>query len=284
MGQALLNHFQNRDFTATYRPDAESSLKAFNLRNLRAKPIAADLSDPQSLKRLAKLTHRIIWMAAPNAETQNDLALHRFCLALASKPFYKAEIVYVSTTGVYGDTHGAWVSERTPVNPESQRAKRRVHAEDQLKSAYKANRIRARLVRAPGIYSAKRLPIERLKRQTPALIQEQDSYSNHIHEVDLARICIHTIFKAPAWDVINAVDECPTKMGDYFDEVADYFGLPKPQRVSREQARETVSPMMWSFMRESRRVKSLRLSQFGFKLNYPKVADFLTTLPRQLSE
>lgn len=284
VGQALLNHFQNRDFTATYRPGAESNLKAVKLRSLNAKPVAADLSNPSSLKRLAKLGHRVIWMAAPNSEVTQDFSLKRFCLAQSQSQTRwgnQPNLVYVSTTGVYGDTQGGWVTERSHTNAQSSRAMRRVHAEKQLQIAFRTARVNAKLVRAPGIYSSTRLPIERLKRESPALSAHEDSYSNHIHEVDLARICLFALFKARPWDVINAVDEQPSKMGDYFDEVAEHFGLPKPRRLSREQAKAEVSPMMWSFMRESRRVKSLRIKQLGFQLKYPKVTDFLATLPAQ---
>lgn len=75
--------------------------------------------------------------------------------------------------------------------------------------------------------------------------------------------------------MINACDAKPSKMGDYFDLVADAFQLPRPPRFSREEVKRLVSPMMWSFMSESRRIESLNQKKLGFHLRYPSVADFL---------
>ena len=217
-------------------------------------------------------------MAAPNASAASDRSLSYLAWALRRfhhNSHFVPNVVYMSTTGVYGNLNGGWADERTPLNPESARAKRRVQTEKQLRQAYQLGQVNAQIVRAPGIYSANRLPVERLKKNLPALKPSEDSYSNHIHELDLAKICFLAQFKARPWDVINAVDEAPLKMGEYFDLVAKHLNLPPPQRMSKENAKKAVSPMMWSFMQESRRIRSRRLKALGVRLRFPTIDNLL---------
>jgi nucleoside-diphosphate-sugar epimerase len=72
------------------------------------------------------------------------------------------------------------------------------------------------------------------------------------------------------------------KMGDYFDAVADAFALPRPPRVSREALSTQVSPMLLSFMSESRRLKNDRMRQeLGVRLQYPTVDAFLSQVNKR---
>jgi nucleoside-diphosphate-sugar epimerase len=132
----------------------------------------------------------------------------------------------------------------------------------------------------PGIYAADRLPLERLQSETPTLISEEDAYSNHIHSDDLARLVCAAVYYGKPQRVINTCDGIETKMGDYFDEVADAFGLNRPPRMRAEQLQKIVSPMLWSFMRESRRVTNTRLHELKTQLRYPSVAHFLNTISK----
>jgi nucleoside-diphosphate-sugar epimerase len=132
------------------------------------------------------------------------------------------------------------------------------------------------LLRAPGIYAAERLPLERLRRGDPALEAEDDSYSNHIHADDLARLAWLATFRAGAGRVYNACDDSDVKMGDWFDLVADAHGLPHPPRIGRAEAEQRLSPVLWSFMRESRRIANRRIKrELRARLRYPTVRDGL---------
>jgi nucleoside-diphosphate-sugar epimerase len=172
------------------------------------------------------------------------------------------------------------VSEVTPVNPQSERATRRVDAERMLRLWGPAHGVAITILRVPGIYAANRLPLDRLQSQTPVLLPEGDAYSNHIHSDDLARLVCAAIYYGKPQRVINACDGNESKMGDYFDEVADAFGLARPPRMPATQLQEIVSPMLWSFMRESRRVTNTRISELKTPLRYPSVADFLKTISK----
>lgn len=278
VGLVLLQTYPDQYFTATYRPGANTKAKRDAIVAHKARPLAVDLNSKTDLLRLISLGHRIIWMAPPNSAVPIDNTLKKLVLWAATRAqlFGKPapRISYVSTTGVYGNAQGQWINEYTPLNAQSDRAKRRVHAESQLRLGLKHG-VHIHLLRAPGIYGDARLPIDRLKNGTPALLPEEDAWSNHIHELDLGRLSLWVNYKGGAFNVLNACDAKPSKMGDYFDLVADAFELPRPPRFSREQVKQMVSPMMWSFMSESRRIESLNQKKLGFRLRYPSVADFL---------
>lgn len=189
-------------------------------------------------------------------------------------------LVYASTSGVYGDCGGAWIDETRPVRPDNARAKRRVSAETQLRRATRRGVLSASIVRIPGIYAGNRLPLARLHKGTPALTAADDVYTNHIHADDLAAILVLAIRRARPQRVVHASDDSDLRMGDYFDLVADAFGLPRAPRVSREQAEAQLEPMMLSFMRESRRLQNTRLrDEMRYALRYPSIDDFLRDLP-----
>jgi nucleoside-diphosphate-sugar epimerase len=185
-------------------------------------------------------------------------------------------LIYASTSGVYGDCGGAWIDETRPVMPDNARAKRRVSAEMQLRGATRRGVLSASIVRIPGIYAGNRLPLARLQKGTPALVPADDVYTNHIHADDLAAILVLAIRRARLQRVVHASDDSDLPMGDYFDLIADAFGLPRAPRVSREQAEAQLEPMMLSFMRESRRLRNTRLrDEMRYTLRYPSIHDFL---------
>ena len=257
-----------------------SSHRFQELREAGATPILGNLDQPESLWRLAGLAQTVIHLAPPQNQGNRDHRTRNLLRILAQGSSAVRRLIYVSTTGVYGDHRGAKVSELTPVNPQSERAKRRVDAERALRLWGPAHGVAVTILRVPGIYAANRLPLERLQSQTPALLPEEDAYSNHIHSDDLARLVCAAVYHGKPQRVINACDGNETKMGDYFDEVADAFGLARAPRMPAKQLQEMVSPMLWSFMRESRRVTNTRLSELKTPLRYPSVADFLKTISK----
>ena len=232
-----------------------------------ARVVRADLDDRSSLKRLKGLAHRVLYSAPPPDSGRTDPRARRAIAALHGTQRW----VYLSTSGVYGDCQGAWVEEHRPVAPRNDRAFRRVAAERLLRSTH-----RALVLRVPGIYAGDRLPLARLRQGTPALRAEDDGYTNHIHADDLARIAFAGLWRGGASRVIHAVDASDIRMGDWFDAVADAHGLPRPPRLSREAVKAQVSPMLWSFMGESRRLSNRRLMrELRVRLRWPTVHDFL---------
>lgn len=250
------------------------------LREVGATPILGNLDQPESLWRLAGLAQTVIHLAPPQNSGNRDCRTRNLIRILAQGSNAVRRLIYISTTGVYGDHRGAKVSEITPVNPQSERAKRRVDAERVLRLWGPANGVAVTILRVPGIYATDRLPIERLESKTPALVAEEDAYSNHIQSDDLARLVCAAVYHGKPQRIINACDGGETKMGDYFDEVADAFGLQRPARLPGKELQKIVSPMLWSFMRESRRVTNARLHELKTPLRYPSVGHFLKTISK----
>lgn len=245
------------------------------LRALGAVPVIGDLDDRASLKPLAGLADAVLHLAPPPLNGATDTRT-RNLLAALSRGTPPKKLVYISTSGVYGDCGGAWVSEVWPLKAQSPRAQRRVDAERRVRAWARRNHVNACILRVPGIYAGDRLPLERLHVGSPAIRAHEDSYSNHIHADDLARICVAALHRGAAGRVYHATDDDQMKMGDYFDAVADAHGLPRPPRMSRAEVRAAVSPVMWSFMAESRRLSNRRLKrELRVRLHYPTVADFL---------
>ena len=250
------------------------------LRAVGATPILGNLDHPESLWRLSGLAQTVIHLAPPQNGGNRDCRTRNLLRILAQGSNAVRRLIYISTTGVYGDHRGGKVSEATPVNPQSERAQRRVDAERILRLWAPAHGVALTILRVPGIYAADRLPIERLQAKTPALLPEEDAYSNHIHSDDLARLVCAAVYHGKPQRIINACDGGETKMGDYFDEVADAFGLERPARLPGGELQKIVSPMLWSFMRESRRVTNQRLPELKTPLRYPSVGHFLKTISK----
>jgi nucleoside-diphosphate-sugar epimerase len=257
-------HRRFRVFALTSTPARAPLLRAAG-----AVPLAGDLDDRATLKRLRALAPHLIHLAPPPNHGRGDPRTRRLLAAL--EPPQRA--VYISTTGVYGDRAGAWLDETAPLAPANERAWRRVAAEQAMRT------VGAAVLRVPGIYAHDRLPLDRLRAGTPALAADDDVFTNHIHADDLAHIAIAALMRGGRGRTYNAVDDSQLKMGDYFDAVADAFGLPRPPRLPREQLKSAVSPMMYSFMGESRRLRNARVKrELKVRLAWPTVAATLADL------
>lgn len=244
------------------------------LRALGAQPLIADLDDGRSLERVAGIADALMHFAPPPGTGTGDARTARLLAALACRGSLPQRMVYISTTGVYGDCGGALVSETATCRPDTDRARRRVDAERQLRRFALRNHVNVCVLRAPGIYAADRLPVERLKRGTPILSVEDDVYTNHIHADDLARLACMALFRGRPGRVYNAVDDTRMKMGEYFEFAADALGLPHPPRLGRAELSAKLTPMALSFMAESRRLSNNRIrDELRLRLLYPTVRE-----------
>ncbi len=253
---------------------------ANNINSLRSHamtPIYGDLDLPETLERISGIAQLVIHLAPPQSEGLRDKRTAHLLSALSRQPRNTATIlpqrlIYISTSGVYGDCQGAMIDEAHSVNPTNERAVRRVDAEKQIRAWGKRTHVAVSILRVPGIYAADRLPLLRLQQNLPALSENEDSYTNHIHADDLARIIYATAQYGKPGRLYHACDDSQIKMGAYFDLIADHFGYPHPPRINREEAEKRISPGMMSFMRESRRLVNARLKrELYVKLLYPTV-------------
>jgi nucleoside-diphosphate-sugar epimerase len=237
-------------------------------------PMMGNLDHAETLSRCGAVADAVLHLAPPPLIGHTDPRTANLlrCLARAGRV---KRIVYGSTTGVYGDCGGAVFDETRAVNATTDRARRRVDAECQLRQFGRTHGVTVTVLRIPGIYAGDREgghPRERLKRGSPVLAADDDVYTNHIHADDLARACIAALTRGLPQRVVHACDDTDLKMADYFDLAADLEGVPRPRRITREQAVQELSPMLLSFMSESRRLKNKRLkTELKLTLRYPTV-------------
>ena len=245
------------------------------LRAAGAVPLIGNLDDAATLARLAGLADAVLHLAPPQGSGRADVRTKNLLQALGRQSRVR-RIVYGSTTGVYGDCGGAQFDETRAVNPATDRARRRVDAEQRLRWFGRAFGVAVTLLRIPGIYAGDREgghPRDRLARGAPVLRADDDVYTNHIHADDLARACVVALHRGLPQRVLHVCDDTDMKMGDYFDLAADLCALPRPPRITREAAAAQMSPMQFSFMGESRRLLNERLKrELRLRLRYPSAA------------
>ena len=253
--------------------------------HLQQQGIAAlrgNLDEPASLRRLAGVASHIIHMAPPPLQGRSDPRTRALVQALLLRSSPQA-VVYGSTSGVYGDCAGALINETQVLNPQTDRAHRRVDAETWLNAWGSRGIPRINVLRIPGIYALDReggTPRERLQRGTPVLQATDDVYTNHIHADDLARATVLALWRGKTLRPLHVSDDSDVLMGDYMNWAADLWQLPRPPRISREQAQTALPAMALSFMSESRRMQNQRLkTELRMKLRYPTVREGLQGKP-----
>lgn len=248
---------------------ARSDASAQRLQQLGITPVAGDLDQPASLRHLP-LTGALLYYFAPPPALDDTDARMRALVAAMTDGARPGRIVYLSTTGVYGDNHGAWVTEDTPLQPRAARSKRRVDAETVLRAFGRQQGVPVVILRVPGIYGPGRLPIEAIMTRRPVLDESESGYTNRIHAQDLARVCVIAAERGRADTVYNVSDGHPSSMTGYFNQLADALGAPRPPVVSRAEAQRVLSAGMLSYLDESRRVDNRRMrEELGVELLYP---------------
>jgi nucleoside-diphosphate-sugar epimerase len=184
------------------------------------------------------------------------------------------KLIYISTSGVYGDCQGAWVAEDVAPKPGTDRARRRLAAEILIHDWEQAYGIPTAILRVGGIYGPGRLPAERLRLGAPVLRERECGYTNRIHADDLAAVCVAAAERGQG--VYNVSDGHPSTMTDYFNRVADHYGLPRPPQINLAEAKTRLSAEMMSYLNESRRLdNSKMLRELHVRLRYPSLSEGL---------
>ncbi len=283
VGLRVLGGYAHR---ARFMATARRSEQVEKIRQAGGVPLRVDLDDP-GRRNLGVIASRIVWLVPPDAGSPSDRRLARTLADIAGTHWPRAtRLIYCGTTGVWGNAQGRLLDETAPISPQSERAQRRADAERRVRQAVRAapRRFMASLLRVPGIYAADRLPVQRLQAGLPTLSTEHDAWSNHIHADDLATILWQTLWHGGNARLYIASDGQQLRMGDYFDQVADRLGLNRPPRGDPQTVRSAVSPAMWSFMRESRRLSNQRmLRELRVRLRYPDVASTLADIQPAVS-
>ncbi len=250
---------------------SRESARALEVAGIAA--VQADLDAP--LPELPTRAARVYYFAPPPESGDTDPRIGRFLVAIG-RDGAPQRIVYVSTTGVYGDCGGAWIDETRPPRPAADRARRRWDAECRLRAWADAGGGELIVLRVAGIYGPGRLPLARLRQGLPMVAPVEAPWTNRIHADDLATVCVAAMDRARAGALYNASDGHPGNMADYFNRVADLAGLPRPPVVRLAEAEGRLSAGLLSYLQESRRLGNRRmLEELGVTLRYPTLDEGL---------
>lgn len=212
---------------------------------------------------------QVYFFMPPQGGGKSDYRVLNFCRKLSTDNV-PSKLVYISTSGVYGDCGGAVVTEETPINPQTTRAMRRASAESQLQEQADKLGFELVILRVTGIYGPGRLPVSRIMQGHPVLTAEDASYTNRIHAFDLVQVCLAAMEKGEHGEIFNVCDGQQSSMTDYFLAVADLYELPRPKQISLEAAEKEMNPLMLSYQKESRRMSNRKmLEKLGIELLYP---------------
>ena len=251
---------------------ARSEETAARLSRSGIEPFRGDLDDPASLALVPARGCLLYYLAPPPATGETDPRARTFLAALrgGEEP---AKAVYMSTTAVYGDNGGAWVTEETPPAPASARGKRRFDAEGVFLAWGRERRVPVVILRVSGIYGPGRLPVEAVRRRAPVVREDEAPWTNRIHADDLAAVCVAAADRGRDGAVYNVSDGIPGTITQYYNAVADLLGIPRPPAVTMAEARKVMGPGMLSYLSESRRLDVRRMrEELAVTLRYPDLA------------
>jgi len=256
---------------------------AGRLRGHGIEPVMGTLDDLTSLSDLPIGGKLVYYFAPPTGGGPFDSRMRSFCQAVADGPL-PDKVVYMSTSGVYGDCGGEWVTEETPLNPQTSRAQRRVDAETSLQEWGREHSVPIVILRVTGIYGPGRLPLARIQQGHPVLREKESPPTNRIHADDLAAVCVKAAEKAVDGDIFNVSDGQPGTMTQYFNRVSELLDLPTLPQVDMEEAKRVMNPMMLSYLTETRRMDNRKMiDQLGVTLRYPNLEAGLKNVVAQLN-
>jgi nucleoside-diphosphate-sugar epimerase len=255
LGKRLAQHCIKHDRAAAVLTRSEQH--AGELEELGLDHQILDLDAAPEILTLPVAGRAVVYTAPPTEEPQDK----RLSAMLSLLDARVGSLVYISTSGVYGDCAGEVVDETRPVNPQTPRAMRRIVAEHTVEAWSQSNGVRLIILRVPGIYGPGRLPVNALTRHEAFLRPEDASPGNRIHVDDLAACCLAAADHTEARGIFNVGDGNPLSATGFAQATALAAGLPQPRLVTLEEAREHISPGRWSFMSESRQLDTRRMRQ-----------------------
>ena len=193
--------------------------------------------------------------------------------AILSKLNKKHWIGYFSTTGVYGDTKGTLVDETAPLNPTTERSKRRVVAEN-IWLKYDAH-----IFRLPGIYGYGRSSLDKIKGGLARRIDRPNHLFSRIHVDDIAQCIIASINRPNPGSIYNICDDEAAEQQLVDAYASKLLGTKPPPLVPFKDAAKEMSPMALTFWQDNRRVSNTKIKyELGVRLFYPTFREGLKSL------
>ena len=221
------------------------------------KPFAmVDFDRIESLPVSLPDRYAVLYTCPPDNE--NDQRLQRFLALLTPVP---TRFVYISTTGVYGDLQGATATEETPMDPRSRLGRMRINAEKIVASGAVNSGCDLVILRVPAIYGPGRLGVDRLKKGSAFLREEDAGPGNRIHVDDLVSCCIAALQHTTPTGIYNVGDGDHRSTTAFTAEVARQAGLPEPRTISRAQAEKEFSLTRLAFISSSRVIDTTKMRE-----------------------
>ena len=175
---------------------------------------------------------------------------------------------YLSTTGVYGNTYGQWVSEKNKPNPLQKRSQKRLNCEEEWINS----NLPIQIFRLPGIYGPGRSTFEAIKNNKIRVISKNNQVFSRIHVADITNAIIYLLENKNSLQfhrIINIADDEPCSQIEVIQYCYDLLGLKMPKPILFEEAKKDLSPIAQSFWMENRRVSNnLLCKELGYKLIY----------------
>ncbi|MDH5425353.1 MAG: hypothetical protein OEY29_10185 [Gammaproteobacteria bacterium] len=257
-------HLQSNDMIYSVSRSHRPSLSASH------HSLSTDLDTLRSAIALPLTIDCLYYFAPPSETEQTDQRMHTF-LSLHQRLSID-HIIYISTSGVYGDSQGQWLTELSAVKPQALRAKRRLDAEHQLSRFCQTRSSKLTILRCAAIYSSKTVSRQRIHDNNKPLINaSQAPYTNRIHLHDLTHVCLQAMLNPPVdKEIYNVSDGQPSTTTEHAWLLADLAGLERNTEIDLADAGQYYSPAYLSYLAESKRLdisklKNSLLAGFTFK-------------------
>lgn len=234
----------------------------------KAAQLGAELLSPTS-KKLRSATH-VLSTVPPDPSGDPVIAIVR-----EARPKWFG---YLSTTGVYGDTGGAWIDETATPHPGQARSRYRLAAEQAWQALARERGAPLDIFRLPAIYGPGRSALDQVREGRAQCIDKPGQVFCRVHVEDIASAVVAAMQRA-AGTIYNVVDDEPCAQADVIAFACKLLGRPAPALVSWDEAAPKMSEMARSFYGENRRVKNERLKrELGVRLAYPTYREGLTAI------
>ncbi len=215
-------------------------------------------------EELAGHSHVLVTIP-PDGEGQDPVLRH---LGASLRRLQPAWVGYLSTTGVYGDSGGAWVNEESATAPAPGRSAARLACE----RAWRESGLPLHIFRLPAIYGPGRNPFASLRRGEARLLHKPGQVFSRVHVDDIVGAVLHCLAlpeeRRP--DTVIVADRFPCPSSETLGYAAHLLGVPLPEFQPWERVEASLSPMARSFWAENRRADSRLLREtLGYHLRYP---------------
>lgn len=271
--QALARRVLGAGWHVTGTARSQSGVADLEAKGFRGLVFDGDVASPELLAEIAAATHVVTSIPPQEAGDPVLLALGDALSAARAARW----VGYLSTVGVYGNTHGGWVDEASPVSGDFDRTRWRIAAETSWLELNSIPGIRVQVFRLAGIYGPGRSALDSVRSGRAQRVVKPGQVFNRIHVDDIASVLLAAMAGRGTHDIYNVADHEPAPPQDVITFAAELAGVVPPPEIDFDEAR--LSPMARSFYEANRRVSNARLAgDLGVRLRYPNYRDGLRAI------